>query len=675
MRSIAQFLGGGKTEKGYIVCGDNIVTCARGHLINLVGPDFYLPDTVPTNKNGNKVWRLDDLPIFPEHWRTTFADKECKSIVGLIDQLVKKVDVIVHAGDAEREGQLIVDEVLDLIKNTKPVKRLWLSELSQKGFDQAFKEMKDNKDYATLYASALARQRADWLLGMNATRFMTIKSGASSTVNVGRVQIPALRILADRELAIRNFKPKDYFELYAVSEQVKLKWQPAEKDGVGFDEEGRVIDRSVVEAIADKIKGSRLDLVSVTRSMRQESPPMTHDLTSLQKKMKGFSPKKTLDVCQKLYEKGFISYPRTECRYLPEVKFEESASKISMLIKSGYQLALNANPDIKSTAWNQAQVDKDAHSGLMPSEEKAAGLSADEQRVYDEIVNSFLIQFYPNAQWQDISIKAHSSNEAFSGKFSNLMQRGWRDAYGENANEDEDDSPVASNVPAHWQSGHSTQVEDTVIQAKKTTIPKRYNESEVPEVMQKAYLHVEDPRFRSILKDIGLGRPSSRADIVEKLKDQENIEVKSGKVYVTDRGIGIIGFMPDHLKDVGRTAVFEQELERIVQGKKSLSDFESNMRQYVTGIINLYKDTPIVISGVEIRKERPAYEMRTVTYNGKDLIITGESEKAYFVSVDEQKSLTCVLPKSKVNINENSEMILDEWFSKNLKDEQKGVLN
>ncbi len=297
------------------------ITNAFGHILEQAEPDAYLPDSVPKNAKGKKKWRMEDLPIIPDRWKK-FPKRDAKEQLAKIGQLLKTADTVINAGDPDREGQLLIDEILDYHGYKGRVQRVWLKALDAENVRKAFAGIEDNRKYHPLRDAAEARSQADWLVGMNITRVLSIR--AQELYAVGRVQTPTLALVVRRDLAIEKFVPRDYFEVFARCRHADgsflAKWEPKSTDGAGFDEEGRLIDRKVAEAIAAKAAGQGR-VAKFEAKEQKQAAPLPFSLSALQKVASarfGMSANRVLEVAQSLYEKKITTYPRTDCRYLPE---------------------------------------------------------------------------------------------------------------------------------------------------------------------------------------------------------------------------------------------------------------------------------------------------------------------------------------------------------------------
>ena len=362
-RVIAKGIGGAKNEKGFISCNnDSIVVCAFGHLLELMEPDFYTPDSIPRNQKGAKIWRLEDLPILPQVFKKEgIQDK--KDQLKIIASLLKKANEVVVCGDADREGQLLIDEILEFFKWNGKTLRFWSQSTDDIAVKRALADLQPNEKFRPLGLAAEGRSRTDWLIGMNMTRAVTC-AHSNGLFTVGRVQTPVLKIVSDRDHTIKNFKPKDYYNVTATFVNAKGKysgkWQiPNDL----LDRDGYLTDRSKAEALILKCENAKGKILSVSQKLKKQTPPIPFDLNKLQVtcgKKFGFDPKKTLDVAQELYEKySLTSYPRSSCGYLAETQKGDVRNILNNLTQAFPQYVETikaADPDRDSPIWNDKKV-------------------------------------------------------------------------------------------------------------------------------------------------------------------------------------------------------------------------------------------------------------------------------------------------------------------------------
>ena len=412
-KAIAAELGVVKREDGWIVCrNDAVVTWCFGHLLEQAEPDDYLPDDIPKTKKGKKVWRLQDLPIFPKDWKVLpRRDKGVKKQLSTIGKLMKSSRVLVNAGDPDREGQLLVDEVIEHYKSRKPVKRFWVSAVDPASIRKGLKSLKENADFSGMRDAARGRSRADWLLGMNLSRAYTLtsrgKDGKTQLTAVGRVQTPTLTMVARRDYAVKNFEPQPYLavtaDLSAMEKQFTAKWKPRPGQP-GMNEEGKLlIDLDLGRVLVKRLSAEREARVLSSITKRKKAfQPKAYSLADIQieaSRRFGFSADMTLKVCQSLYETHKVtSYPRTDCGYLPESQHAD-APAVFAAIQATYPGAAaavaRATPSIKSPTFNDKKVT--AHHGIVPVANAVSWekLSDAEQKLYRLIAKRYIANFFP----------------------------------------------------------------------------------------------------------------------------------------------------------------------------------------------------------------------------------------------------------------------------------------
>ena len=400
-RAIAAGLGNQKKAEGCIRCGDDIVTWCFGHMLELAWPRDYKPEYAH--------WRREHLPIIPSQWKYK-VKKDAAAQLDIIGSLLRDADSAVNAGDPDREGQLLVDEVLEHFSYKGKVQRIWLASLDEVSVKQALANLTDNARYAPLRDAARARSRADWLAGINATRALTIKGradGRSDVLSLGRVQTPTLALVVARDLEISHFKPVDYFVLRASlvhsAGDFAATFAPSEEQA-GLDSGGRLTDAAVAEALVAAHKNTDGLVTEATREAKTKAAPLPHSLSSLQKAASsklGMSAQQVLDTAQALYEKKLTTYPRTDCRYLPEEQFSDAAAVLAALstVPGLERMATTADASLKSAAWNTKKVT--AHHAIAPTGELPPdSLPQKERALYLMIATAFCLQFHAAMRYE-----------------------------------------------------------------------------------------------------------------------------------------------------------------------------------------------------------------------------------------------------------------------------------
>jgi len=562
-KAIAGTLGIKKTGDGYIDCANkDCVTWAFGHLLEQLNPEEYDPVY--------KGWREEYLPIVPETWK---VKPKSNSGVGkqlrTIKSLLSKYPLIINAGDPDREGQLLIDEILEYFKNTKPVHRILLSALDTKSIQNALDDIRNNQDFRPLKDEALARSRADWLVGFNLTRAMTIsaqRQGLRGVFSLGRVQTPTLALVVKRDQLIENFKPIDFFvpkiKIQHPNGVFEGIWVPNENNP-DLDPENRLISQSAAQKIIEGLKGS------AGHQKKKVNPPLPYNLSTLQKEASakfGFGAQQTLTLAQELYEKKVTTYPRSDCRYLPEEQHSDAKQILSKLAAQGFSDAKNANPSLKSSAWNTKKTE--VHQGIIPTGEKASGLSGDQKKLFSLIANSYIQQFYPAMEYVSQQIITDLGNEKWKSTGKKIVTPGWT-VVGKSKPENN------SFLPEVKKQDPVTCV-DADVDSRQTKPPARFTEGSLIEAMASVHKFVTNPQIKALLKEnSGIGTDATRANIIETLFARNYLEKHGKQLQSTEKGQALIEVTPENLTDPGTTAVWEDQLKKIGAGQKDMNGFLS----------------------------------------------------------------------------------------------------
>lgn len=589
-----------KPGNGCVECdgGKQIVTWAFGHLFEQVEPDHYTPDDVPLTPKGKKKWRWDELPILPEQWVLAPKD-DAKAQIQIIRDLLKKADSVVNAGDPDREGQLLVDEILEECRWTGPTQRIWLAALDEQSVQKALANLADNAGYQNLKMSAQARSRADWLMGMNLTRAFTLANKGSGVLSVGRVQTPTLRLIADRDNTIEHFQPKDFFvpriQCAKSGTGFWSAWQ-VRPDLDGVDPDGQLIDRRVADKLAAAAKAAgTATVVSYDSKEQKQQAPLGYSLAELQKVCSakfGLSAKDVLDTAQALYEEHkCATYPRTDCRYLPEEQHGEAGRVLSGLAKLGFaDLAKGADASRKSGIWNTAKVT--AHHAIIPTGTMTGSLSGTAAKVFDLIVKRYLSQFYPPYVYRATKIVLDCAGEPWAASGQVPVSAGWKAVEGKSVDDDEE-GPASLPVLTK---GETLPVTDADVQAKQTKPPSRFTDGTLIEAMSNIHKFVEDPDAKAKLKETsGIGTEATRANILETLLKRGFIERKGKTMVSTAAGRALIRALPDVLTNPVTTAQWEDVLSGIAEGRVPADLFEQKQREFVTKLVGVAKTAHIQI--------------------------------------------------------------------------------
>lgn len=572
-KAIANGLGNGRKDAGCIRCGDDIVTWCFGHMLEPAYPQDYKPEYAQ--------WRREHLPIIPSAWKYT-VKRTAAAQLKIIGELLRQADSVVNAGDPDREGQLLVDEVLEHFTYRGPVSRIWLPSLDDRSVQIALGTITDNAPNAPLRDAARARMLADWLVGMNATRALTIagrEAGRGEVLSLGRVQTPTLALVVSRDREIAAFKPTDYFVLRASLVHSAGEFMATFVPGnmqAGLDSSGRLTDASALTGILGQVKGADGLVAEALRENKTKAAPLPHCLSSLQKAASaklGMSAKQVLDTAQSLYEKKLTTYPRTDCRYLPGEQFEGAAAVLSALaaVPGLEEMADNADASLKSAAWNTKKVT--AHHAIVPTGETPGTLIGAERSLYELIATAFCLQFFPVMRYEARKISVTIADIRWESTGRHILDAGWTRFTGKDP--DEQDDEQAQSLPPVEQ-GDAVQCRNVQSLRKKTSPPSKFSEGSLIEAMANVHLFVGDAQARATLKESkGIGTEATRANIIETLKERGYLTADKKALVSTPLGREIIDLTPPSLKDPITTATWEDMLEAIAQGKETLDGFLS----------------------------------------------------------------------------------------------------
>ncbi len=560
-RAIAAGLGKQSPSKGYISCGNDVVTWCFGHLLEVAPPEYY--------DQNLKQWKQKDLPIIPDKL-TLLPNKDSKEQLGVIKKLLKECKTVVNAGDPDREGQLLVDEVLEYLGWKGPCERIWLAALDPENVAKALANLADNKKYTGYRDAADSRRTVDWLGGINLTRAMTLFGrglGMDGVLSLGRVQTPTLRIVVDRDREIQNFKPVDFAKLEAeiIHANGTFKANFVIPEGMdGVDPEGRLIDFAVAQKIANAAKGLPGSITHVEKKAEKNAPPLPFSLASLQIKAGaslGLGAQDVLNAAQSLYEKQLTSYPRTDCEYLPEEQFKEAGKIITTLrnIPSISSIADKADLSLKSRAWNSAKIT--AHHAIIPTGIKPGGLNATENSLYELIATNYLLQFWPVQECEATKIIVTLENKSvWSANGRVVKNPGWTAAVKDDKKSDRILPSVAK--------GDRVDCKDVVINRSKTTPPPHFTEGTLIQAMKNIHLFIQDPEAKKKLKETsGIGTEATRASILETLKKRNYLATQGKSLLSTAKGQNVIDMCPPAIKDIATTAQLEDILTDVLNGK------------------------------------------------------------------------------------------------------------
>ena len=602
-RAIAQaLLGSARRQDGYIDCGDTQVTWCFGHLLEQVEPDAYDPRY--------KRWHLEHLPIIPDQWQLK-PRADARKQLSLIKKLARESEQLVHAGDPDREGQLLVDEVISTFKlsaaRQQQVQRLLVSDLTPAAIKRALKALRPNSEFIPLSVSALARSRADWLYGINMTRLCTLKgrqAGYQGVLSIGRVQTPLLALVVQRDASIAAFSPHDYFEVDASmalrqgsAEVFRARWQPSEACETWCDEEGRVLSARLADHVAATITDQPATVSKLDRKQKKQAPPLPYNLSALQidaAKRFGMSAQQVLDTCQALYERHtLITYPRSDCRYLPKDQHRDAPRILSSLSGSAPALreALEgADSSRESKAWNTRQVG--AHHAIIPTGRalEAGKLNQAEQRLFDLIARQYIAQFYPAWCFQDTRIELRIEGGLFVANERIWQAAGWKALFQREAtSETSDNSATPANPGAlsNIKEGAALWCLRGERLDKRTQAPSPFTDASLLSAMTNIARFVTDSELRKVLRDTdGLGTEATRASIIELLFKRSFLRRDGKSIRASEAGKALIGQLPASMTTPDMTARWEAGLNAISRREAGYQGFMSQLTEQLTPMID-----------------------------------------------------------------------------------------
>ena len=583
-RDIARVLNCTKQGNGYLEGKDYIVTWALGHLVTLADPEAY--------DVKYKSWNLEDLPMLPKQFKLVVIPKTSKQFKAVKEQMLRKdVSEIIIATDAGREGELVARWIIEKVGVKKPIKRLWISSVTDKAIQQGFKTLKDGRNYDNLYSSAIARSEADWIVGMNATRALTTKHNAQ--LSCGRVQTPTLAMIAKREEEIKQFKPKTYYGLTAISQGIKWTWQDGKsKDIKTFNEER-------IGQLFKSLQGQSAQIEKVAKTEKKVYAPGLYDLTELQRdanRMFGFSAKETLSIMQKLYEHHkVLTYPRTDSRYISTDIVETLPERLKAVAIGPYRAVANQLLKGKLVTNKSFVDDKKVsdHHAIIPTEQTAllTDLSDKERKIFDLVVKRFLAVLSKPFVYEQTTLTAKIGSETFVAKGKRVLSLGFKEIYSHQDEEADDHQ----NLPL-VEAGTILPILKIIQTSGRTQPPAYFNEATLLSAMENPARFMNGASsdvVKTLNETGGLGTVATRADIIEKLFNSFMIEKKGQEIHLTSKGRQLLDLAPTDLKSPELTGEWEQKLSDIASGKLKRQSFVNQMREYATTVVQEIKGSDV----------------------------------------------------------------------------------
>ncbi|GAA0085137.1 DNA topoisomerase III [Clostridium sp. CTA-7] len=652
-RDIAKVLKCNQNKGAYIEGNKYVITWALGHLVGLQDPEGY--------DEKYKTWSMETLPMLPKYMKLTVLKKTSKQFYE-VKKLLNRSDIeeIVIATDAGREGELVARWTIEKAGVKKPIKRLWISSQTDKAILDGFKNLKPGSQYENLYKAAQCRAEADWVVGLNATRALTCKYNAQ--LSAGRVQSPTLAMIVNREDEIKNFKPKDFYTIFAKANGISLQW-------VNNENNLRIFNEEMANKILNNAKGHDAKITSITETPKKKFAPALYDLTELQRdanKIWGYSAKQTLSIMQRLYENHkILTYPRTDSRYISTDIVSTIPERLKAISIGEYRMAASEMLKGKINS-NKSFVDNSKvsdHHAIIPTEQKPnlSNLSSEERHIYDLVVKRFLSVLMPPFEYIQTNIKADINGESFIAKGQVIKSKGWKSLYDkeiidESASEDD----LKDQVLPKLNKGDSLKISSVDLNKGQTKPPARFNEGTLLSAMENPhkYVNVDKDSAKTLNETGGLGTVATRADIIEKLFNSFVIEKRGKEIIPTSKGRQLMELVPNELKSPLLTAKWEKKLDGISKGKEDSNLFIKEMKNYAVALIESIKGTDSkFIHDNKTGKKCPNCGKYLLEVKGKNGImnVCQDRECGYRESVSRNTNARCPECKKKLELRGHGE--------------------
>lgn len=644
-RDIARVLHCEKKLDGGMEGRDYIVTWALGHLVTLADPEAYDKKYVK--------WEMETLPMMPDKMKLVVIPQTGKQFRAVKALLFRKdVGSVVIATDAGREGELVARWILEITGCQKPIKRLWISSVTDKAIREGFEHLRDGREYDNLYRAAAARAEADWLVGINATRALTCKYNAQ--LSCGRVQTPTLAMIARREQEIKEFVPKEYFGLTLKAAGIRWSWQDKKNGSY------RTFDKERAEKLKKELEGKALTVTSVEKVSKKQNAPGLYDLTELQRDASrrfGYSAKETLNIMQRLYENHkVLTYPRTDSRYIGKDVAETLKERLKACAVGPYR-KLAGTLAMKPIHTNASFVDDKKvsdHHAIIPTEQfvDLSHMTNEERKIYDLVVRRFLAVLMPPFTYDETTMKAEAGEGIFTARGKIVQSQGWKEAYETEVFSGEDEDETAEELPKEQKlpelkKGEKLKIEKTELTAGKTKPSARFNEATLLSAMENPvkYMESRDKTYiRTLGETGGLGTVATRADIIDKLFKSFLMEKKGKDIYITSKARQLLGLVPEDLKKPELTASWELKLGKIARGELKQEAFLSSIRGYTEELISEIKTADGTFRHENITgKKCPRCGKFLLAVNGKNskLLVCQDRECGYRETLSRTTNARC----------------------------------
>ena len=644
-RDIARVLGANQKNGGILEGKNYVVTWALGHLVTLADPEEY--------DRKYEKWEMATLPMLPKEMKLVVIRQTGRQFSVVKTQLFRKdIGEIIIATDAGREGELVARWILEKAGCHKPIKRLWISSVTDKAIKEGFANLKDGHDYDNLYRAAVARAEADWLVGMNGTRALTCKYNAQ--LSCGRVQTPTLAMIAKREEEIRKFVPKEYYGISLETQDVKWTWRDEKTKSF------RTFSRERAEQIKGRLENAALEITSVEKKAKKTMAPGLYDLTTLQREANlkyGFSAKETLNIMQRLYENHkVLTYPRTDSRYIgkdivPTIKERLKACGIGPYRKLAGAL-MNKPVQVNGSFVDDKRVSD--HHAIIPTEQfvQLDHMTNEERKIYDMVVRRFLAVLYPASQYEQVTMEAKVAGETFAASGKVIKSLGWKEVYEGGADDDledeaDDEKKLKDQRLPEMKTGTRLKILKTSLNTGKTKPSARFTEATLLAAMENPVKFMET-RDKEAVKTLGetggLGTVATRADIIEKLFHSFMMEKKGNEIHITSKAKQLLELVPEDLKKPELTADWEMKLSQIAKGRIRQGDFLHQIRDYTCEIVDEIKNGEGTFRHDNLtNKVCPQCGKKLLAVNGKNskMLVCQDRECGYRETISRTTNARC----------------------------------